>query len=279
MIIIDASHGKDASIHSTNYTHLWQYQHMSNQIALPANVGEREGSQTQESEGESDDDLSSTDEDGTICEAEGHQNLETECLDSFVNRCFERNESELEEEQGQVLQDGITTAYPTSSVEELLTDEVICDVLSSYPFSPKGDLRSFLRIIQALIFSFSPLSPSTLAGLLGFKDAQHLKRILLPASPLIFTAGSNKEADDDRTPVRFMESSIVDFFLDRTRSGRYYVDGSTAHRVLLDGCTSVMEVYGKGVRLDMVGWGLRDAYKYACQNWERHRRAGTKSKL
>jgi len=54
-----------------------------------------------------------------------------------------------------------------------------------------------------------------------------------------------------------MESSIVDFFLDRTRSGTYYVDGSTAHRVLLDGCTLVMEeVYVKGVRLDMVGWGF-----------------------
>jgi hypothetical protein len=251
---------------------------MSNQIALPANVGEWEGSQTQESEG--DDDLSSFDEDGTICEAEGRQNLEAECFDPFVNRCCERNESELKKEQGQVLQDEIITSYPTSSVEELLTDKVIFDVLSSYPLPPKGDLRSFQRIVQALLFSFSPLPPSTLAGLLGFKDAQHLKRILLPASSLIFTAKSNKEEDDDRTPVRFIESSIADFFLDRTRSGRYYVDGSRAHQVLLDRCTSVMdEVYGKGVRLDMVGGGLRDAYKYACQNWERHRRAGTKSKL
>lgn len=251
---------------------------MSNKVQLPANVREREGSQTQESEG--DDDLSSSDEDGTICEAEGLQNLETEFFDSFVNRRFERNESELEKEQGQVLQNDIITSYPPSSVEELLTDEVICDILSSYPLPPKGDLHSFQRIIQALLFSFSPLPPSTLAGLLGFEDARHLKRILLPASPLIFTAKSNKGEDDDRTPVRFMESSIAHFFLDRTRSGRYYVDGSRAHQVLLDGCTSVMEeVYGKGVRLDVAGGGLRDAYKYACQNWERHRCARTKSKL
>jgi len=79
---------------------------MSNQIALPANVGEREGSQTQESEG--DDDLSSSDEDGTICEAEGCQNIETESLDSesFVDRCFERNKSVLKEEYLKRSKDG-----------------------------------------------------------------------------------------------------------------------------------------------------------------------------
>jgi len=88
-----------------------------------------------------------------------------------------------------------------------------------------------------------------------------VKRILLPASSLILIPKlqEDKEDDDDRIPIQFIESLIVDLFHDRTRSGKYYVDGPRAHRMLLDGYTSVMEVYGRGQRLDMVGWGWRDA--------------------
>lgn len=82
-----------------------------------------------------------------------------------------------------------------------------------------------------------------LAGLLGFENAQHAKRILLPASPLIFVPKSEDTNEDHiPTPIRFIEPSIVEFFLDRTRSGRFYVNSSRAHKVLLDDCTSVMEV-------------------------------------
>ena len=213
---------------------------------------------------------------------EKHQNLETECLNSVVDHLSEWDESELERKQQlQVVQDEIVISYPTSFAEKPLIDGVICDVLSGYPPPPTGDLRSFRRIIQALLFSFSPLSPAMLAGLLGFQDVSQVKRRLLPAALLIFIPKSeDNKKDDDRTPIRFIEPSMVDFFLDRTRSGMYYVDGPSAHRMLLDACTSVMEdVYGKETRLDMVGWGRREAFEYACRNWERHRRAGTRSKL
>ena len=129
-----------------------------------------------------------------------------------------------------------------SSAEELLIDEVIYDILSRYPLSPIDDLRSFQRIIQALLFAFSPLPSPTLAALLGLEDSRHVKRLILPASPLILIRGTedNKD-DDDRISIQFIEPSIFDFFLDRTRSGRYYVDGLRAHRMLLDRCTSVLE--------------------------------------
>ena len=72
-----------------------------------------------------------------------------------------------------------------------------------------------------------------------------------------------------------------DFFIDRTRSGRYFVNIPMAHRELLNGCTSVIEkVLREGQRLDRMGCGWGDAYEYACQNLEAHRRdARTRSKL
>ena len=92
---------------------------MSNQMALQASGSER------------DDNLSSSGEDETICETEGRQNLESECLDSFINPRSERNESEFEKRQGQVLPDEIVASYPMFLPEKLLTNKVICDVLSS----------------------------------------------------------------------------------------------------------------------------------------------------
>ena len=258
---------------------------MSNQTPLlqPETVGEQIDCQTRESE--RDDALSCDTKDSLDEDETTHKGKETisEWSD-YVVACLEWGESEPEEEQRQVIRDEISVSSPGCSTQELPIDDVICDVLSNYPLSPIGNLRSFQRIIQALLFAFSPLSPPTLAALLGFEDAQHVKRILLPASPLIFIPESEEDAknDDDRIPIKFIQSSIIDFFLDRTRSGNYYVDGPRAHRMLLERCTSVMEeVYEKGSSLDMPipDWWWRDAFEYACQNWEKHRRSGTRSKL
>ncbi|KAF8961186.1 hypothetical protein BDZ97DRAFT_1829978 [Flammula alnicola] len=287
---IDASHDN-----STSITHLWQYQHVSNQVMIPANVGEQLNCQTQGSE--NGDDLSCDtrcwlgDREGGMAHEEeagegGRNNsmsgssLETECLDSLIDRLSKQEESdeEVEKQPRHAIQSGITT----SSTNEIPTDEVIFNVLSSYPLPPTGNLRSFKCILKALLFSFSPLSLMMIAALLGLEDAQYVKWILLPAHPLIFLPKleDNKEDNGNRTPVQFIDSSIADFFLDRTRSGQHYIDAPSAHGLLLEGCTSVMEkVWGEGLILDKVGSGWRDAYEYACQNWEQHRRAATRSKL
>lgn len=98
----------------------------------------------------------------------------------------------------------------------------------------------------------------------------------MPASSLIFMP----ELDDNKTPVKSIDLSTEDFFLDRARSGKYFVDSQLAHRVLLDGCDLVMKkVCGEELRLDKVDCQLRDAYEYACQYWEEHRRACARSKL
>lgn len=258
---------------------------MSNQTPLglqSATVGEQIDCQTRESRR---DDALSCDTRHCLNEGEttnkGKETI-TEYSDSVVGRLFEWHESELEKEQRQVIQDGIFISSPGCSTQELLSDDVICDVLFNYPLSPMSDLRSFHSIVQALLFAFSPLSPPTLAALLGFEDARHVKQILLPASPLIFIPKSEGDPkdDDDRIPVRFIQSSIIDFFADRTRSRNYYVDGPKAHRMLLGRCTSIMEeVHGKGSSSNMIPDCWRDAFEYACQNWERHRRSGTRSKL
>jgi len=284
-ILKDASHGTVSRTLSTNVTHLWHYQQVCNQVALSTNIGERIDCGSLESK--RGDDLSTFGEDDEREATEKRQNsslswpyLETESLDPHVGYLHGRDKSGLEKDQQQVFQDGIDISSSSPSSEELLIDEVIYHVLSNYPPPPIGDLRSFQRIVQALLFSFSPLSSPTLAALLGLKDARHVEQVLLPASALIFIPRSedNKEGENDPTPIQFTEPSIVDFFLDRTRSGRYYVDGPRAHSVLLDVCTLVMEEVN-GRRLDMVDWWWRDAYEYACQNWERHRRAGTRAKL
>ena len=246
-----------------------------------ATVGERIVRQTQDSE--HDNDLSCVtkscpSEDATAREEEA---TETERFDSDfpVNPLSEWGESELEERR-QFIEDGVVIFSPESTAEELLIDEVICGVLSRYPLSPPNDLRSFQRIVQALLFSAYPLPSLTLASLLGLEDSRHVKRLILPASPLILIPKSeDNEEDEDWVPIRFIDSSIVNFFLDQMRSGRFYVDGPRAHRMLLGGCTLVMKKMYEG-RLDTVrDWWWIDAFKYAHQNWEGHRCASTRSKL
>jgi len=186
--------------------------------------------------------------------------------------------NECPDESDPEIQDIITTPS-TFPIDPTIVDEVIHDILSNYPRPPKGNPRSFQRILQVLMSSFSPLSLMMTAALLNLDNAQQVKQILLPARPLVFIPDNHEE--NERTPIQFIHSSIYNFFLDRTRSGRYFIDVPMAHRELLNGCTSVIEkVFREGQRLDRMTRGWGDAYEYACQNLEAHRRATrTRSKL
>ncbi|PPQ98227.1 hypothetical protein CVT26_003399 [Gymnopilus dilepis] len=158
-----------------------------------------------------------------------------------------------------------------------LCDDIIIDILSNYPVPPKGDFRSLDRIFKALLFAFTPLPPSTMAALLNLRNAQHVRRILAPVHPLIFMPSSDK--DNEKIPLRIIHPTVVDFFLDRTRSGKYFISGSGAHRVLLEGTTQLMRrIHEDGYHLD-IGSGWQEAYNYACTFWEAHRRAANRSKL
>ena len=115
-----------------------------------------------------------------------------------------------------------------------------------------------------------PLCLAEFAALIRLNSAQHVKQILLPASLFIPIPGLE---DDRRTPVRLVDSSVADFFLDRMRSQQYYVDDSRAHAMLLEACNWVMQrVYADQGRYIREDWGWKGAYEYACRNWERHRR-------
>ena len=212
-----------------------------------------------------------------------------ESSDSFP----EEDDTQSENQQPHSIQSTVVTSSPSSPVQELLIDkyflldEIIYDVLSRYPKSPTGDVRSFQHIIAALLVSFSPLSPAMLTVLFGLDSPERVKQILLPASPFLVGPDSGKDDanNDDLAPVRFIDSSTAGFFLERQRSQQYYVDSRGAHKILLDACTRVMTSdYAERPKLARVRRGWRDAYEYACCNWERHRSSagagyGIKSKL
>ena len=188
---IDASHNKHTSTNSvaltTSVTNLW---HASNQIVFPANMGEKLDNQKEGSK--SDDHFRRTR--SCLCEETMMHDGEEERRQNDTMPC-----SPLENEYPCSVVDhlpGCDKSDPENQViDQTIADEVIHDILSNYPPPPIGNPRSFQRILQALISSFSPLSPIMTAALLNLDNAQQVKRILSPARPLIFIQDSQEEND------------------------------------------------------------------------------------
>lgn len=271
---------------------MWQHHSASDHIVSSRNGGEQLDHRTQGCESHGDIDLSRD----TTCVSKDrttHQGKKGVCTNDDMSNsdldvvsfgvlesldCHpDLDDLELNDQADSVQVSTLIYSPKSSPTEELLfdayliLDEVICDALSRYPLSPAGDLHSFQRVLAVLLFAFSPLCLMELAALLRLDSAQHVKQILLPASLFISIPDSEENDERNRAPVRLVDSSVTDFFLDRVRSQQYYVDGSRAHKMLLEACIWVMQrVYAEQGLREGLGW--RGAYDYACRNWERHRR-------
>ncbi|KAF9642862.1 YVTN repeat-like/Quino protein amine dehydrogenase [Thelephora ganbajun] len=134
--------------------------------------------------------------------------------------------------------------------------------------------------LGAVILAADPLSPSTIATLLGFSTKSVFLRLSSVHSLLILQ-------EDTDSPVRPFHKSFPDFIVDPTRctNKRFHVSPPSHHSELLAGCLKLMnqtleknmcnlpdaiancEVDDLGERTKR---HLDPALQYACKSWHKH---------
>ena len=154
-----------------------------------------------------------------------------------------------------------------------ILQEAFCD----YDPEDGPDVRS---VLGAVILATVPLSPSTIAALLGF-DAEDVSPLLSSAHSLLLF---REDADH---PVRPFHKSFPDFLVDPARctNPKFRVCPSDQHAELLFGCLELMnrtleqnmcqlpdgvtnsEVEDLGERTEQY---IDKALRYACRSWHNH---------
>ena len=145
---------------------------------------------------------------------------------------------------------------------------------------PEHDLRA-RSVLGAVILAANPLSPATIAALLGFDIDDVFPHLLSMSSLLVF------QEEDADFPVRPFHKSFPDFITDPVRciNPRFCVRSADQHVELLAGCLELMnrrlernicklpdgittsEVSDLEERIEQhVDQGLR----YACKSWHKH---------
>ena len=144
---------------------------------------------------------------------------------------------------------------------------------------PEDDAKT-RSVLGAVVLAVNPLSPSTIAMLLGF-DTEDVPLLLSSAnSPLILQ-------DDVDRPVRPFHKSFPDFITDPTRctNARFHISPSDHHAQLLIACLRLMDrtleknicklpdgvansdVSDLKERTDKI---IDPALQYACVSWNTH---------
>ena len=135
-------------------------------------------------------------------------------------------------------------------------------------------------ILSAVILATNPLSPSSIAAILGFGTEGTFLQLLSVHSLLILQ-------EDIDTPVRPFHKSFPDFIIDPTccSNKRFHVSPPNYHPKLLFGCLKLMnssleknmcnlpdtvanaEVDGLHERVKQY---INPALQYACRSWHKH---------
>ena len=144
---------------------------------------------------------------------------------------------------------------------------------------PDNDPR-VRSVLAAMVLAANPLSPSTIATLLGL-DPQDVLPLLSSVQSLVILQ------DDINLPVRPFHKSFPDFIVDpdRCTDHRFHISPPDHHTRLLIGCLDLMNrtleqnmcKLPDGVANSDVG-DLKDrieryinpALRYACRSWHRH---------
>ena len=144
---------------------------------------------------------------------------------------------------------------------------------------PEDDPRT-RSVLGAVTLMANPLSPSTIATLLGFRTEGVFLRLSSVHSLLILQ-------EDLNHPVRPFHKSFPDFIVDTTRciNERFYISPPAHHLELLVGCLKLMNQtlekdmckLPDGVANSNVGdlhervkQYLDPALQYACKSWHKH---------
>ena len=145
---------------------------------------------------------------------------------------------------------------------------------------PEND-RRVLSVLGAVILAANPLSPSTIATLLGFDVGDVVPLLSSVHSLLIF------QEDDLNHPVRPFHKSFPDFIADQVRCAnpRFSINPLYQHAELLVYCLELMnqrleqnmcrlpdavlnsEVDDLGERIEQ---HIDQALQYACRSWHKH---------
>ena len=135
-------------------------------------------------------------------------------------------------------------------------------------------------VLGAIVLATNPLSPSSIAALLGFEPEEVLPILSSIHSLLIFR-------DDTDDPVRPFHKSFPDFVVDTTRCGnpRFRILPPDHHTELLVGC---LEIMNRDLERNMCGLPdgvinsevvdlkerikehVSQALEYACRSWHKH---------
>ena len=144
---------------------------------------------------------------------------------------------------------------------------------------PEDDLKT-RSILGAVTLATYPLSPSTIATLLGFSTESVFRRLSSTRSLLILQ-------EDVRHPVQLFHKSFPDFIVDpiRCTNKRFIVSPPDHHSELMVGCLKLMnqtleknmcklpdavtnsEVYDLHERTERY---INPALQYACKSWHKH---------
>ena len=144
---------------------------------------------------------------------------------------------------------------------------------------PEDDTKT-RSILGAVVLAANPLSPSTIATILGF-DAEDVPLFLSSVNSLLL------EADVDHPQVRPFHKSFPDFITDPTRciNQRFYISPPDHHTQLLIGCLDLMNrTLEKNMCKLPDGVANSDvsdlkqrteryidpALRYACMSWHTH---------
>ena len=135
-------------------------------------------------------------------------------------------------------------------------------------------------VLGAVILATNPLSPHTIAALLGLEIEDVTPLLLAVHSLLVLQEGINH-------PVRPFHQSFSDFLIDPTRctSPRFFICPADHHMKVLDGCLQLMNQMLEQNMCDLPDGAansdildlkerseqyLDQALQYACRSWHKH---------
>jgi len=198
-------------------------------------------------------------------------------------RCIEHKNSSPEEQLDRLLQspgcsvfEGKTKFTVNETLDSLYTSILQEAFGDGYP-EDDSKIRS---ILGAVVLTANPLSPSTVATLLGFK-ARGVFPILSSVHSLLTLQ------EDDNQPVRPFHKSFPDFIVDPARcaDSRFRVCPPDQHKELLIGCLRLMsrslepntcKLPDGAVNSEIDDLKERtkecisQALEYACRSWYKH---------
>ena len=169
------------------------------------------------------------------------------------------------------------TTFKTNATLNSLYMSILQDAFSEDDPDIDSQVRS---VLGAVTLAMNPLSPSTIATLLGF-DTEEVSPLLTSMHSLLTLQ------EDDDGPVRPFHKSFPDFIVDPARctDPRFHVSPPHHHTELLVGCLDLMNRkleqnmcklpdgvinYEVDDLKERTEKNIDHALKYACSSWHKH---------